>query len=31
MIEEVWNDHDFRTFEEFVAEDHFEHMAVLEH
>jgi hypothetical protein len=31
MIEEVWNDHDFTTHEEFVAVDHFEHPAFPEH
>ena len=31
MIEEVWNDHDFTNFEEVVAENHFDHMAVPEH
>ena len=31
MIEEVWNDHDFTNFEEVVAENHFDHMAIPEH
>ena len=31
MIEGVWNDHDFTNFEEVVAENHFDHMAVPEH
>jgi steroid delta-isomerase-like uncharacterized protein len=31
MIEEVWNDHDFTNFEEVVAENHFDHMALPEH
>ena len=31
MIEEVWNDHDFNNFEEVVAENHFDRMAVPEH
>ena len=31
MIEEVWNYHDFTNFEEVVAENHFDHMAVPEH
>jgi predicted ester cyclase len=31
MIEEVWNDHDFTNFDELVADDHFDHMAVPEH
>jgi predicted ester cyclase len=31
MIEEVWNDHEFTNFDELVAENHFDHMAVLEH
>jgi hypothetical protein len=28
MIEEVWNAHDLTNFEEVVAENHFDHMAV---
>ena len=28
MIEEVWNDHEFTNFDELVAENHFDHMAV---
>lgn len=31
MIEEVWNDHDLTNFDELVAGDYFEHMAVPEH
>ena len=31
LIEEVWNDHDFTDFEEVVAENHFDHMAVPQH
>jgi predicted ester cyclase len=31
MIEEVWNDHDFTNFDEVVADDRFDHMAVPEH
>jgi steroid delta-isomerase-like uncharacterized protein len=31
MIEEVWNEHEFTNFDELVAENHFDHMAVPEH
>jgi steroid delta-isomerase-like uncharacterized protein len=30
-IEEVWNGHDLTNFDELVADDHFDHMAVPEH
>ncbi|HEY6579809.1 MAG TPA: ester cyclase [Rubrobacter sp.] len=31
MIVEIWNEHDLANFEDLVADDHLEHMAVPEH